>query len=119
MDPIGHGIVIQDHQRSYDDPIYLVAGEFVWISQQDVWDDQHVWLWCANEDGKQGWVPEPYITVSADGSTGLARRVYDAIELSVFEGESLRLLEEQSGWYWAENNDGQRGWVPVSHIDRT
>jgi hypothetical protein len=110
------GIVIKAHQRSYDDPITLVQGERVRLEERDLWNDQYLWIWCTNDAGKSGWVADSFLDIDADGQHATSKRDYDAIELTVNEGDRLTLLEETHGWYWVRNEQGTQGWIPVDHI---
>ncbi len=108
------GRVHQYHRRSYAHPIKLVQGEKVRVTKRDLWQDQYLWLWCVSASGGEGWVPAVFLRV--EGDTAYALRDYDAIELTVAEGEQLDLLEAVSGWYWARNAEGELGWVPVANV---
>lgn len=109
------GIVSAPHQRSYEDPIRLVEGQPVQITKRDLWNDQFVWIWCISDLGKEGWVPDSFIQV--DGDKGIALREYNAIELTVAEGDKLRIYEETHGWYWVRTLEGVWGWVPVENVE--
>lgn len=109
-------IVIKAYQRKYDDPIKIVIGERVQVGERDLWADQYLWLWCTNDAGKSGWVPDAFLNIDADNQHATARRDYDAMELTVSEGDKLTLLEETHGWLWTRNDQGAHGWVPVDHI---
>ncbi|MEO0562312.1 MAG: SH3 domain-containing protein [Chloroflexota bacterium] len=104
--------VIAAHTRSYEDPIRVTAGETVTITRRDLWDDQHLWLWCIAPSGKAGWVPAAYL--DSEGPTATISRDYSALELTVTEGETVTRYETQSGWAWCENARGEAGWVPVT-----
>jgi SH3-like domain-containing protein len=110
------GVVTQAYQRVYESPITLKANESVRITKRDLWndDERYVWIWCINADGKEGWVPESFI--KRDGDEGTAIQEYNAIELSVEEGETVTIREEVNGWYWVTDSDGNAGWVPITHI---
>jgi hypothetical protein len=110
------GIVIKAHQRSYDDPITLVSGERVELGKRELWNDQYLWIWCTNAAGKSGWVPDSYLDIRAENQQATARRDYDAIELTVHEGDRLTLFEATHGWVWVRNAQRAAGWVPVDHI---
>lgn len=103
---------IKAHQRSYDNPLVLSSGDRVRIIKSELWEGQHLWLWCAGPTGTEGWVPEAYLLL--DGEAGTSTRDYSTHELTVIEGQRLLVLDEQSGWYWCETAAGERGWVPVS-----
>lgn len=110
------GIVTQAYQRLYDDPVSLKAGEGVRVTERDLWNDdaRYVWIWCINADGKAGWAPEQFIEV--DGDQGIAKYDYNAIELTVPEGETVTIVQEVNGWYWVTDSTGDAGWVPITHI---
>ncbi len=103
--------VINAHERSYDDPIRLTAGERVRITKQDMWDNDSLWLWCIADSGKEGWVPANFI--ERNGENGVVQYDYNAIELTVVVGENLTIFNEESGWYWVANQQGEEGWVPI------
>jgi hypothetical protein len=111
------GIAIKAHQRSYDAPITLVNGDRVSLGERELWNDQHLWIWCTNNAGKSGWVPDAFLDIDGDDQHATANRDYDAIELTVSEGESVTLLEQTHGWVWVRGEHGAQGWVPVDHIE--
>ncbi|TFH57974.1 MAG: hypothetical protein E4G91_09955 [Candidatus Zixiibacteriota bacterium] len=105
--------VIADYRSAYPDPIALSAGDELTIEDRETeWSG---WIWCTTREGKSGWVPEKYVQRS--GSTGVAERDYDAMELSVTEGEQLTIIEEVSSWYWCRTKDGRLGWVPKQNVE--
>ena len=108
------GHVLADYQAAYSDPITLHNGEELQLSgQQDNWHGW-IWLWCTNQAGKSGWVPECY--VEKYGNKGRALCDYDAMELSVFVGDVLLIEKEESGWLWCLTQHGKSGWVPAEHV---
>lgn len=107
--------VIADYQAPYPDPIQAEAGDVVVIDFGKKTEIQG-WLWCANSAGKSGWVPINYIEIRGNQGTMLCN--YNAIELTIRAGEKLTVHKEQSGFYWATNQSGKQGWVPVDHVTR-
>jgi hypothetical protein len=110
--------VISDYQAVYPDPIAMHAGETIEISdKEDLWNGRAdwVWLWCTNSQGKSGWVPKTYL--EQEGTKGIARFDYTAIELSVHVGEELVAEKEDNGWLWCTNSPGVSGWVPCDNVD--
>ncbi|HZS79613.1 MAG TPA: SH3 domain-containing protein [Ktedonobacteraceae bacterium] len=106
-----------DYQTQYPYPITMRAGDQIEVSdKQDLWDNrpEWVWVWCTNRQGKSGWVPKEYI--AQHGDMGIALRDYAATELSVQAGEEVTVEQEESGWAWCTNRQGQSGWVPLTHI---
>jgi uncharacterized protein YgiM (DUF1202 family) len=105
--------VIADWQVKYSDPLILRAGEGVTLGERDTeWPG---WIWCINEAGKGGWVPEQYIEIR--DTRGVARQDYSAIELAVKAGEQVRVGQRLNGWAWCTNASGQSGWVPERNLD--
>ncbi len=109
-----YGYVLDDYQAAYTDPITMKAGEPLILSgKEDNWHGW-TWLWCTNQQGKSGWVPQDYIIQSAKDS--VARCDYTAIELSVRSAEVLLVAQFESGWLWCTNQRGQSGWVPAENV---
>lgn len=105
--------VTSAYQAAYSDPLVVKAEERLHISDRAT--DWQGWLWCTNELGKSGWMPAAY--VERQDSSGLARRDYDATELSAEVGEELVVGYEESGWLWCTNQAGQSGWIPADNVD--
>ncbi len=54
--------------------------------------------------------------MDADGRTGRTHLAYNAIELTVSAGQELTIEQVESGWLWCRDQQGKRGWVPISHV---
>jgi hypothetical protein len=54
--------------------------------------------------------------MDADGQTGTTHAAYNAKELTVAAGQELTIEHEESGWLWCRDQQGKRGWVPISHM---
>jgi hypothetical protein len=104
--------VTKAYERLYNDPITLKQGERVRVTKLDLWDGVHPWRWCINAAQKEGWVPESYLLI--DGEEATAKQEYSAWELTVAQGEFVRSLYGESGWYWCENTQGEQGWIPAN-----
>lgn len=100
------------YHMAYSDPLTLRMGERVTVVARDT--EWPAYVWCTSATGKGGWVPVRYLAI--DGATGRALREYSARELTVAVGELLSVLDEEGGWYWAENGCGERGWVPSENV---
>ncbi len=110
--------ILCDYTTQYADPIRLAAGErFTLTGKADRWDDRAdwVWLWGIAVDGREGWIPAEFVE-QRDPTTGLARRDYDARELTVKVGDEVESLVAAAGWHFCRAADGRVGWVPVSHM---
>jgi uncharacterized protein YgiM (DUF1202 family) len=105
--------VVADYQAPFPDPIRGKAGETVSVDLEKKTNIAG-WVWCTGRGGRSGWVPEAYL--ERWGNTGRLRCDYDAIELSIFTGETLTVSKMESGFYWATSQDGRQGWVPVDHV---
>lgn len=106
--------VIIDYQAPFPDPIQANQGDMVTL---DTHRETNIsgWVWCTDEFGRGGWVPEAYVEIQ--GMTGKMIYSYDAIELTVCVGDILIVHKEESEFYWVTNQKGQQGWVPVSHVE--
>jgi hypothetical protein len=107
--------VIASHDRSYAAPISGAAGDAVKIGRQD--DEAPGWVWCEHAgSGLEGWVPESFIE-RGEGQTGVLRRDYSAMELSVFAGQTVKTFETVAGWTWCAATSGDAGWVPTHKLE--
>jgi uncharacterized protein YgiM (DUF1202 family) len=108
------GRVRAGYTAQYEDPIRFKTGEEVEVSDKtDNWGG-HTWVWCSNQAGKTGWVPEGYVDTL--GEKGVARVDYDAAELSVEAGEEVLVVDETHGWLLCRRVSGQEGWVPADNV---
>lgn len=104
--------VIKEHQASYPDPLVVKAGDVLIVGNNDTkWP---AFVWCTNQDGISGWVPEKHL--DRQGDRGTARQDYSTAELTINVGEKVVLDSEDSGWYWVTNQTGRSGWVPVENV---
>ena len=107
--------VIEAYQSPYPTPIVFQEGEQVEIGKEFADDpDWKNWVWCKGKNEKQAWVPLQYLIIKEE--TGIFRRNYNALELSVSEGEELSVYEEVNGFGMAEKTDGNKGWVPLKNL---
>ena len=106
--------VVSEYQSAYSEPLVISTGEQLAIGEKE--SDWSGWVWCTNRDGKSRWVPEKY--VERRGGACIALCDYEATELSVSVGEELTMGQEESGWIWCTNQQGQSGWVPADHVER-
>lgn len=101
------------YRSAYPDPLKLRSGEVVTIGEKR--SEWNGWLWCKDENGKTGWVPENYIKRKGDMGKLLVN--YDATELTVEKGEELEIIKEESGWLWCKNKNGNLGWIPKEKVN--
>ena len=105
--------VTRPYEQPCADPISVRAGARVFPDAERKTGIPG-WLWCVAEDGRVGWTPRAWLR--REGGVWRIDRDFDAIELTVESGELLEVLEEESGFYWAANSGGDRGWVPCEHV---
>ena len=105
-------VVIKAHQASYANPIIAIKGTLVKCIKRD--PDFPGWVWCEDATGLDGWVPESYLQFDGDHAELLED--YDALELTISEGERLDIIKEIAGWYFCQNESDQYGWVPVENL---
>lgn len=105
-------LIIKEHQASYPDPLIVKTGDELSVGKQD--SQWPAFVWCTNQEGKSGWVPE--IHLDRQGDLGIATQDYSTAELTVEAGEKVTFEKEDSGWYWLENRTGQSGWVPAENV---
>ena len=108
--------VIEAYQAPYADPIHVEQGEIVTL---DLEKETSIagWLWCTDARSKGGWVPNGYLK-KQDEKTAEMLTAYNAIELIIQVGELLTVYKEESDFYWARNENGQEGWVPIAHVEK-
>jgi hypothetical protein len=102
--------VAKDYTPQYPDPITVRAGDLVRVGGDD--PEFPGWRWCTGPDGREGWVPEPFLQ-HADGEA-IMLRDYTAKELAVRAGDEVSLGEAMHGWVWATDAVGHSGWIPQS-----
>ena len=105
-------VVIEDNDPTYPDPIQVDRGDPLIVGEED--SEYPGWIWCENQYGKRGWVPDDCIETL--GSESRARYDYSAVELRARQGERLVSIESKYGWVLCSNSDGQRGWLPLTKV---
>ena len=113
--------VIADYKISNLNPFAVTIGEVFRVSEKtDSWNNNPlwIWIWCTDQHGRSGWVPKNAIDLRANGTQGSARYSYAATELTVVVGDELVTEQEESGWVWCVNKQGERGWVPLENLTR-
>ncbi|MBA2680718.1 MAG: hypothetical protein H0U76_20275 [Ktedonobacteraceae bacterium] len=111
--------VTKDYRASNTDPISVQANELFSVSEKmDSWNGnpEWIWIWCTDQRGKSGWVSKKILHMNSDNRTATTSSAYSASELTVVEGDELEVVEEESGWLWCIDPQGNQGWVPLEHI---
>jgi SH3-like domain-containing protein len=95
------------------DPLFIMKGESVVVTYES--EEWPGWIWCINKDGKSGWAPMSYLEIT--GESAVAKRDYDATELTVRAGDELTVLDEESGWCRCSFGEDEKGWVPSENLE--
>ena len=114
LEPPQTAVAIAVWKVMYPDPIVVQAGESVIVGATD--PEWPGWTWCTDQRGKSGWTPAEYLQPSLETGIAVALHDFTARELNIDIGDTVSLLQFQSGWYWASNAAGQEGWIPASHV---
>ena len=101
--------VIQSYERSTSLPIQLSRSEVITIIKKD---EEQGWFLLKTKRGLEGWAPLKIL----DGS--MITQDYDATELTVIEGDILKVYYEETNWYWCKNQDGLQGFVPKNNLEQ-
>jgi Variant SH3 domain len=106
-------LVVASYDSQYPDPISMNVGDQLKIVKRtDVeWPG---WVFCESQTLKKGWVPENSIKIK--GESAVAMQNYVAREVSVMEGEIVRIETVESGWAWVTNMTNETGWVPLKNL---
>ena len=96
---------LRAHYRAKNrQPLAVATGETVTLGIRDV--DWPEFFLATDARGRNGWIHQSCL----DGNVAL--RDFDARELDANAGDEVRLIELLGGWWWAENEIGERGWLP-------
>jgi uncharacterized protein YgiM (DUF1202 family) len=55
--------------------------------------------------------------IDRKGDVAVALQDYDATELTVQVGQELEISDEEAGWYWCTDSEGESGWIPADHVE--
>ena len=104
--------VIADYKSPFPEPLRLQKDDVVQIEKKE--SEWPGWIWCIIKEVNQGWTPYNYLEIQGKNATLI--QDYDATELTVTLGEELIIEKQESGWIWASNKEGKRGWIPIRNV---
>jgi putative acetyltransferase len=116
-DSIGIFQAVEEWKVRYPNPIKLKKGDHLTIEKREVDSDWMGWIYCIDENGVGGWVPESSLAITHNKA--IAVRAYDATELTLRVDQIVRGHLTESGWLWAENSFGEKGWVPLRNLKKS
>lgn len=97
-----------DYEEKDSDPIMLEAGDEITVGLADrAWPG---WVWAADRDGNDGYVPEEILEPLGEGRYA-AMEAYDPTVLTIRRGDQIESLRQIHGWHWCRNEKGEEGWV--------
>lgn len=105
-------LVVASYETQYADPLAMEPGHSLKIVKRD--EEWPGWIFCENAGGKQGWVPENNLKINGDQA--VAQQSYVAREISVMEGEIVRIEKVESAWAWVTNMTNETGWLPLRNL---
>lgn len=116
-DSIGIFQAVEEWKVGYPNPIKLKKGDHLTIEKREVDPDWSGWIYCIDEKGIGGWVPESSLTMTGDKA--IATSAYDATELALKVDQLIRGYFIENGWLWAENSFAEKGWVPLRNLKKS
>ena len=111
--PVKYCKVIVEYKTPFPEPLRIQKGDQVQITEKE--NDWSGWIWCITKDGKEGWIPESYLTIQEDIASLL--QDYDATELNAIVGEEFVIEKEESGWFFVSGKKGRKGWIPIKNVE--
>ncbi|MDF1540293.1 MAG: SH3 domain-containing protein [Candidatus Thorarchaeota archaeon] len=108
--------VIKKHTSEFPVPLIMTKDDIVEGEKRETeWEG---WLWCKNEVGVSGWVPESYLkSLPNEKGKYVSLQDYDAFELHADVGQELIVLYEVSCWARVRTPDDEEGWIPLENIE--
>ena len=106
--------VTESRPRDHVETIHIRPGDVVGVGHRN--QQYPEFVWCASEDGHQGWVAESYLEMTSE-KEAVATKEYDAAQLTVVEDEVLDALDEQGAFILCRNTAGAQGWVPARVLE--
>jgi len=104
-------LVVAGFDAKYPDQMTIDVGQEVTVMKDAEWPG---WLLCQTSSGKQGWVPEKIVKIT--GGKAVAQQSHDAREISMQEGEIVRIEKIETGRAWVTDMTNETGWVPLKNL---
>lgn len=114
MDQVKY-IAIRNHIPEATDELLVSIGDALKYERRNT--SYLGWIWCTDSNGTQAWVPEAFVTIEGDRCHML--RDYSSRELAVVSGDTVEVLEIESGWAWACDTQGEAGWILMECLQRS
>lgn len=111
VDPGTMALVVAGYDAKYPDQMAIDVGQELTVLESDEWPG---WLLCESSDGKKGWVPEKIVRIT--GRNAVAQEFHEAHEISMQEGEIVRIEKIETGRAWVTDMTNETGWVPLKNL---
>ena len=107
--------VVATHRPSQTPPIQVRPGDPVQVHERD--DEWPAFVKVTTPAGGSGWIPSRHLSVPAGSATVIT--AYNTQELAGLPDEVLTVVErdDESGWHWCRNAQGQEGWIPIRSVE--
>ena len=106
--------VVKPHVTNDPNPVQFTTGEVLSLGHHD--QQWTTYVWCTDQSGHAGWVPNFYLEVTGKNEA-VALRDYDPTEITVSKGEGLEVLAEAGGWLRCRTSSGLEGWLPADNVE--
>jgi len=104
-------IVTEDYSIAYSDPLTLKPKDQVTVIKAESNPEWIGWHFCKDQNGKEGWISEDYMTINIEKKIGTITKSYTAKELDAKVNEEVEVTSESRGWAWCKKSDDE-GWLP-------
>jgi uncharacterized protein YgiM (DUF1202 family) len=107
--------VVATHSPSQTPPIQVRPGDLLQVHERD--DEWPAFVKVTTPAGGSGWIPSRHLSAAAGSATVITP--YNTQELPGLPGDVLTVVErdDESGWHWCRNTQGQEGWIPVRSVE--
>ena len=107
----------KQYQICYPDPISLKQGDLVKVINSEPEESEWFgWHFCSDQNENEGWISNDFIDIQ--NHSGRVLKDYSAKELNAEIGQLFRIISESYGWYWCENEQDEKGWLPTNLFDQ-
>jgi len=104
-------LVVAGFDAKYPGPLTVDAGQELTVVKSEEWPG---WVLCQNSSGMQGWIPEKIVRITE--GKAVVQQSHDAREISMQEGEIVRVERIETGRAWVTDMTNETGWVPLRNL---
>jgi len=104
-------VVTEKYEIAYPDPLILKPGDEVTVIKAETNPEWIGWHSCKDQNGKEGWISEKYMTINYETQIGTITNSYTAKELNAEASREVEVTKESHGWAWCKTKSDE-GWLP-------